>query len=458
MGYRFKLFWLLVIPVFPLKSQSVLEQYVQEGLKNNPEIKQQELALQRMSARVKEYGSYFFPSVGIEARYSRAGGGRTIEFPVGDLLNPVYEGMQGLALLHGIQVEVPHLENETIPFLREKEHETKLRTIQPVFNPAIYYQYKMGKKESEIQRLILEIKKKDLARDIVVAYYRYLQSLEIIKMYEQALITAQYYYKSLVSLYRNGKITTDNVYRARAELQKYKQELSSAKQKSELAKNYFNTLLNRNLNEEIIIDAESTDSIWAVNSAYSLLEGIESKREELLLLKTYEELAQLGLKISRSEALPKINAVLDYGYQGEKYSFTDKDDYYMLSILLSWNLFHGFNNRYKNQQQILNMQELEASYESNLQKIKLEVLNAYQNWNHYMESRQSYRTATQAAEKNLHLVQKKLENGLANILEFTDAMAAYTRARSEEILNHYQMKMAEAQLKRSLGLYYNQNF
>lgn len=32
----------------------------------------------------------FLPSVSIEARYSRAGGGKIIEFPVGDLMNPVY--------------------------------------------------------------------------------------------------------------------------------------------------------------------------------------------------------------------------------------------------------------------------------------------------------------------------------------------------------------------------------
>ena len=111
-----------------------LDNYVQIGLENNLALKQKEFNYKKSMHALKEARGMFFPSVSIEARYTRAGGGREIEFPVGDLLNPVYSTLNQLT---GTQ-SFPQLDNERIPFLREKEHETKLRLVQPLFQYGIY--------------------------------------------------------------------------------------------------------------------------------------------------------------------------------------------------------------------------------------------------------------------------------------------------------------------------------
>jgi outer membrane protein TolC len=96
------------------------------------------LALSARAAALHEARGMFLPSVGIEARYTRAGGGRVIDLPIGDLMNPVYGTLNTLPEAFGQPAPFPeNLPNQRIPFLREREQETKVRVIRPLFQPAL---------------------------------------------------------------------------------------------------------------------------------------------------------------------------------------------------------------------------------------------------------------------------------------------------------------------------------
>ena len=70
-----------------------LHQYVAYALERNIRLQQRELSYERSLAVLREAKANFLPQLSLEARYSVAQGGRTIDLPVGDLLNPVYENM-----------------------------------------------------------------------------------------------------------------------------------------------------------------------------------------------------------------------------------------------------------------------------------------------------------------------------------------------------------------------------
>lgn len=72
---------------------SPLQTYIQEALENNIALQQKNLSYQRSLEALKEAKAMFIPKLSLEARYSMAQGGRTIEFPVGDLVNPAYENL-----------------------------------------------------------------------------------------------------------------------------------------------------------------------------------------------------------------------------------------------------------------------------------------------------------------------------------------------------------------------------
>ena len=136
---QFKLLFLLFFLISPLMAQdNPLDVYIQIGLESNLALKQQKFSLEQSMKALNEARGLYFPSLDFGARYSRAGGGREIEFPVGDFVNPIYETFNDFLQSQGLPARFPeNIPNQTVPFLREKEHETRLRLIQPIFQPVL---------------------------------------------------------------------------------------------------------------------------------------------------------------------------------------------------------------------------------------------------------------------------------------------------------------------------------
>ena len=93
---------------------ATLDAYVAEGLQSNLALKGQNLSLEKSLRVLDEAKGLFLPTLDLNARYSLAAGGRTIEFPVGDLLNPVYGTLNQMT---GSD-RFPTLQNVNTPFLR----------------------------------------------------------------------------------------------------------------------------------------------------------------------------------------------------------------------------------------------------------------------------------------------------------------------------------------------------
>src|SRR5215467_12808973 len=77
-------------------AQEVLKQYVDEALDNNLVLKERKISLDKSLVALKEARSLFLPTTWFEGEYTLAKGGRSIDIPVGDLLNPVYKTLNQL--------------------------------------------------------------------------------------------------------------------------------------------------------------------------------------------------------------------------------------------------------------------------------------------------------------------------------------------------------------------------
>src|SRR3954453_4253982 len=80
-------------------AQDVPPQYLQEALGNNLVLKEKKLSLEKSILALKESKSYFLPTTWLDGQYTVAKGGRSIDLPIGDLLNPVYTSLNQLT--HG---------------------------------------------------------------------------------------------------------------------------------------------------------------------------------------------------------------------------------------------------------------------------------------------------------------------------------------------------------------------
>jgi len=211
----------------------ILGNYVREGLAGNLVLKQEGLSLEKSLQALKEARGMFLPSVSIEARYSRAGGGRDIEFPVGDLINPIHSTLNQLLAGMGQPPVFPaDLQNEVIPFLRETEHETKLRVVQPVFQPALYYNYRIQTRVRNLQAAKLNAFKRQLVLDIKKAYFDYLKTLKVKELLDGTRLLLEENLRVSRSLFENHKRTEEVVFRSKAELSSLEQQIAEAEKGS----------------------------------------------------------------------------------------------------------------------------------------------------------------------------------------------------------------------------------
>lgn len=448
-GLSVFLFWL---PPWLAAEAGVLNSYIEAGLQNNLALQQEEFSLQQSLSALKEARGMFGPSISIEARYTLAGGGRVIEFPVGDLVNPIHRTLNQLLAVQGQSPPFPgDLANEVIPFLRRQEHETKLRVVQPLFQPALYYNARIKDHQSGVQRAGLAAFKRQLVLDIKVAYANYLKAVRVEGALQSTRELLQENLRISRSLFDNNKVTREVVLRSVAELSGLEQQIEEAGKNVVMAASYFNFLINRPLEADIEVDRRCLEELE--ESPRRSLSEYQAQamdhREEFRQLEQAIEAVRSGEKLQRSRWLPGVTAVLDYGFQGENYSFTGRDDFWTASLVMSWNLFRGGQDRAKRHQAVLERRRLEARMTELENRIRLGVREAYYGLQVARSAVESAEKKRQSREAAFRIVARKYEQGMVPQVEYIQARNDFTHAEIEYIVARYDRFIQAARLERS---------
>jgi len=424
-------------------SQGILDGYIRQGLENNLALKQKQANYHKSLEALKEARSWFYPNVSLNARYSVADGGRIIEFPVGTMLNPVYSTLNILTSSN----DFPLIDDMEFTFLRKTEHDTKLSVIQPVIDPKIHYGQKISKELSQAQYADAESYKRQLVADIKTAYFSYLKTLRLEQLLADTRILVEENVRVNESLYRNDKVTIDNVYRSNAELSRLDQQMAEARKSKQVAGAWFNFLLNRPLEQEILVDEEYGSPPVSIDLLAAQTMALNN-REELDMLESYSNANDYLISLNQTRKLPSLIAAVDYGYQGTDYVFTDRYDYVLASLVLRWDLFHGFENRARISQARIERDIRQDQIRETRNQIRLQVIQAYYDLEAAQLSIQAADEELQSARKAFQVINKKYSEGQANLIEYIDARTTMTSAEQNLIISKYDYLIKYAELER----------
>lgn len=423
---------ILVAAASPAAAQDVLDDYIRYGLDNNLALRQKEYDFTKSIEALREARALFYPDISFNARYTRSEGGRVIEFPVGDLLNPVYSTLNVLTSSDMF----PVLDNQEIRFFRPREQETKIRIVQPVLNPGIYYNSRIKKELTRFSEYDINQYRRELVAEIKKAYYNAAMAQGILSMLNSTRPLLIENIRVNRKLIENGKATYDYLYRSEAELAKFDQELQNAGKNRNIAFAYFNFLLNKPLTDSIMLqqpDSFPTLSAMSEDLTRSALEN----REELMKLQSYENIAELSRKMESSGAMPDIFVAVDYGFEGTAYRFNSDNDYVQASAVLSWTLFNGFRNRSKIRQAQLGKEKAEQQLAEASKQIELQVISGL---NELLAAEKGIAAAearVRNAKEGFRLVSRKYEEGTASQIEFLDARSTMTQAEENLIISKF---------------------
>lgn len=424
--------FVLLILAGATAAQTPLDDYIMQGLENNLALKQKETNYKKSLEALKEARSLFFPNISLNARYSVAEGGRTIDLPIGDLLNPVYTTLN--QLLH--QNVFPPVENQSFMFLRPHEQETKIRVIQPVFNTDIYYNSIIKKQLSVAEKISVDEYRQELAAEIRKAWYQTAMAETMVKMLIETRKLLEENIRVNRKLVENGKITIDNLYRSETEMSLFQQKMVTAEKNREMAAAYLNFLVNKPLNEPVVITEPDIlplpDGLMQTGPESAL-----ANREELKMLDQYGRITGLQIKMNRSGAWPNLLVVADYGIQGEEYKVNKEADFAQASAVLTWDLFTGFQNRAKIGQAKLQKEMVDRQIEQARQQISLEVTNAGLELDAAGKGIAAAESQVKTAREGFRLVKRRYDEGQASLIEFIDARTTLTQAEENLIMRKF---------------------
>jgi len=426
---------------------TVVDEYVVEGLRSNLALQTESLEVEKASAALTEARARFFPELSVEARYTRAEGGREIEIPLGSALNPVYSTLNQMLEEQGQPAQFPTLADQSVPFLREHEQDTRLVFRQPLFAPAIPAAVRAQRallNSSNYRRMAIA---RGLRRDIKLAYVDWLKARNSVQIVASSEDLLRENLRVNQSLFDNGKITEDQVLRARSELLAVEQQKREAANLTNQARSYLNFLLNRDL----LTSIEPTDPPVVETQTPSALElqwsAALERRPEISQVEQLLKASQEQVNASRKNRWPTLSLGFDGGIQGEQYRFGHGYNFATASLLFTWKLFDAGADAARVREARASERQLVLRQEEVAQQIRLEVQQAYDRLTTTRDSLATAAARVDAARAAFRIASRKRDEGVISQVEFMDSRNALTSAELNHNITRFNVLARRAELE-----------
>jgi outer membrane protein TolC len=403
-------------------AQTTLDNYVKEGLENNESIRQQNFLLEKSIYMLKEAKSLFGPTVDLSSSYTRADGGRSIEFPAADLLNQAYSTLNKLTNSSSFKP----LQNQNIELFANNFYDAHFHTSIPLLDAELIYNKRIRGQQTNLQKAEVLLYKRELVQHIKTAYYQYAQAINAEKIYETSLKLVNENKRINQALFDNQQANRTAVIRSENEVSKYQANLVSAEQTRLTAKAYFNFLINKAATDTVVVD-----SIYQLPANEVLSDTTVSRREELAKLKLNQEINDNNIALVKAYLVPKIKTFIDLGAQDYAFHWTDNTKYYYFGISLDWNLFASGKNTYRKKEVLAERQSIAAQTDYAVLQLKTQLISAR---NAFLSAAAQYK----AAQSQLHASDtyfrdelRLYKEGKVIYIELLDAQNQLINARLE---------------------------
>jgi len=420
--------------------EDALQQIVDEALAANLQLRASGATVQQRLAALDQARARYLPAIDFAARYSVADGGRTIDIPVGDLLNPVYETLDQMLVAQGQAPQFPRVSNQSIELLRNPEQETKILLQQPIYEPRLGPAVDASRAQVSRAEADLAALRSQVIRDVKQAYYGWLAADQAVAVLDATLEATRANLAANESLYRNGRVTRDLVYRAEADVLEIEQQRLATVSRVRIARSYVNLLRNAPLAQPLpqaSLDAPAIERFRGrlvrtlagrQLDARQLQDLAGQRRQELKSLDAAIAAGLAQQDLARAAFKPSLGLGAEAGIQGTDYGFEDEDRYVLAALVLRFNAFRGGADRAALDEARALTAQLRATRDLAGQQVSLEVQQALETFEVAEASLDTASKRAEAAAGAFQIISRKRDLGQVNQAEFIDARRAYTDA------------------------------
>lgn len=422
------------------QGSDVMDRIVREALRHNLGLAQERLVYERAEAGVGEARARLLPTLTVEGSY------RTGRQPLnlGDFVNPAYAALNDLlgSPLFPTNLDLP------LPL----PYESRVRVIQPLFDPAGLAGHAAAQYARDAQREALRVAARRVAAEALIAYLRVSEARAARQVWEASLEVVREGERVAQRQVESGQATPEAVYRARAERMDVEQRLAEAAEAEAAAARGFNLLVGRPIDAPVETLPDSAVRFELRLTADEAVALALARRAELAQAEASVHAAGAAVRLARSSTLPHVAIALDYGLQAREVTFDTDADFLIASLVVSWNPFSGGRDRARRQAALADLERLELRREELERQIRTEVLNAYDAAVVAHSAMAVAEARVEAARRGFELARRRYEEGLTPLFEFLDARAALTSAELNRVRTVYRYAARYVELEHAAAL------
>lgn len=425
-----------------IAGQVGLQAYLERGIASNEALKQQSLTYEVALAALEEASSLRSVRVDFIPAYTLAAGGRTIDIPVGDLLNPVYATLNELTAAG----RFPQIGNAAELLNPNNFYDLKFRASYALVNRDIKLNQAAKTLEVKIAKHEVTINQRELMKEIALAYLDCQKSIQAIQLYAEAAELINENIRVNRSLYRNDQVNltavlqseTDSVINATARF--------NAQLQYQKAAAYLNFLTNEDLSRPV-----TEDVTYAELPAPLLMTANTTQREELAQLEQLASLQGIVMELAKSSQRPQVNLFVDAGLQDFDFNLSNRSPYVLGGVAMQLNLYDAGQTKAKAKQAALAQNRILSQQKYTEDQIKLAAFTAQQNLqaqlNDYQAKLAQLKTDGRVYAESLQLYKQ----GKINYITLADARNSVSILQLEAVILRFDAWKTWYELKRILA-------
>ncbi len=186
-----------------------------------------------------------------------------------------------------------------------------------------------------------------------------------------------------------------------------------------------------------------------------LSQKVMAQNRELTLARTDVQLAELGLKTSRSTMFPTLGVIADYRYQRSESEIgflqSNQTSGLTYGVVARWTIFDGLQNRTANQIAKITIENSQQSLEQAELRLRSEL---YRYYTAYVTVSRLYgleQKNVEVARENLDISTEMMRIGTITALQLREAQRSLIDAEFRLIQTSYELKISETELLRLSG-------
>lgn len=405
------------------------DEVAKRAARTAPSVARAEAVARRAAVAAEQANVAVYPRLELEARYAYLS---EVELPA------AFAGLEGLA-----------------PQQHTGLFEARLTYPVSALFFSIIPRHKAAMKTAEAQRLQSRVEAQAVALRTREAYYNYARARAALMVARSAQAQAEAHRRDVDALVSAGSLAKVELMRAEAQVAAAKVAVARTEGSVAIARNAVYTLAHLESTEDFTIDEDLEQELPALtDTTDSLLAKALSNRSELKQLRISLQALEHGVDAAQGQQLPQliVGGQADYARPNQRY-FGNTDEWnpsWSLFAAVTWSPNDWAEYGKAADQTRADLAQTLADLEALEDALRIEVTQAYEDYNAARAALESSRAGIAAAEESYRVRREQFRAGAAVATDVIDAEAELRQARLDLVNAIIDMRIAKSRLDRAV--------